>query len=248
VSGLSQAAIVIQRQRIFSLTSSDIGLVIDFSIEMIGFTTLAGLVAFFGLLEKASLAKRLAPRRTAASGYQRILADTQRYLGIKSVTSAMTGVLAALVCAGAQLPNPALWGAIAFWLNFVPVVGSILAGAPPLIFALATQTPQVALGVFAGYLIINFVIGNYLEPKWQGAAAGISPLAVILSIAVWGGLLGPLGALLAVPLTMITKIGCYHTQDLAWVARLLGETRAKTSRKQDDHDAEPEEARASLFA
>jgi predicted PurR-regulated permease PerM len=252
ISGLSQVAMIIQRQRIFSLGDADVGPVIDFSIEMIGFTTLAGLVAFFGLLEKASLAKRLAPRRTEAFGYQRILADTQRYLGIKSVTSAMTGALAALVCALAHLPNPALWGAIAFWLNFVPVVGSILAGAPPLIFALATQSPQVALGVFFGYLSINFVIGNYLEPKWQGAAAGISPLAVILSIAIWGGLLGPLGALLAVPLTMVIKIGCYHTQDLAWVARLLGETRAKAlgKRRQDypQDDAEPEEARASLFA
>gem|GEM_PF-421268 len=250
-SGLSQAASVIHRQRILSLSDSDVGPVVDFSIEMIGFTTLAGLVAFFGLLEKASLAKRLAPRRASALGFERILADTQRYLGIKSVTSAMTGALAACVCAAAHLPNPALWGAVAFWLNFVPVVGSILAGAPPLVFALATQSPQIALGVFCGYLVINFTIGNYLEPKWQGAAAGISPLVVILSIAVWGGLLGPLGALLAVPLTMVTKIGCFHTQDLAWVARLLGETRAKVPAKvgnQQLEEMEVDEERTSLFA
>lgn len=250
VSGLSQAAIVIQRQRIFSLNDSDVGLVIDFSTEMIAFTTLAGLVAFFGLLEKASLAKRLAPGHSEALGFERILADTQRYLGIKSVTSAMTGALAAVICAAAHLPNPALWGAVAFWLNFVPVVGSILAGAPPLVFALATQTPQIALGVFCGYLVINFAIGNYIEPKWQGAAAGLSPLVVILSIAVWGGLLGPLGALLAVPLTMIMKIGCFHTQDLAWVARFLGETRAKKPLRvgsQEPEDQQNDEKRASLF-
>src|SRR5690606_32307612 len=138
----------------------------------------------------------------------------QRYLGIKAATSAITGTLAAMVCFLAGLPNAALWGAIAFWLNFVPVVGSIMAGIPAILVALATRSPQIAAMVLLGYLSINMVFGNFIEPRWQGKAAGMSPLIVVLAIAVWAGLLGPLGALVAIPLTMIIKIGCFHPKDM----------------------------------
>lgn len=207
--------------------------------------------AFFGLLERESLVRRLSWGRGNGESWSRILADTQRYLGIKTVTSALTGLLAAAVCIAADLPNPALWGAIAFWLNYVPVVGSILASIPPLVVSLASQPGDVTLGVLIGYLAINFAIGNYLEPRWQGAAAGLSPLGVVLSIAAWGGLLGPLGALLAIPLTMSIKIGCFHTRDLSWLARLLGGVQASSPPGRPETPAEVETllpARASLFS
>lgn len=249
--GLTQLAFFVQGQRFSDWGAADVGGIVDIATQLIAFATLAGLVAFFGLLERESLVRRLSWGRGNGESWSRILADTQRYLGIKTVTSAITGLLAAAVCIAADLPNPALWGAIAFWLNYVPVVGSILASIPPLVVSLASQPGDVTLGVLIGYLAINFAIGNYLEPRWQGAAAGLSPLGVVLSIAAWGGLLGPLGALLAIPLTMSIKIGCFHTRDLSWLARLLGGVQASSPPARPETPAEIETllpARASLFS
>src|SRR5690606_13720960 len=143
------------------------------------------LVAFFALLERESLVRRMSGDPQVRETWSRITSDTQRYLGIKAATSAITGALATMVCWWAGLPNPALWGAIAFWLNFVPVVGSILAGIAPIVVALSIHSPQVATLVACGYLLINMVFGNIIEPRWQGKAAGISPLIVVLAIAIW---------------------------------------------------------------
>jgi predicted PurR-regulated permease PerM len=245
--GFTRLAILTQRQQILTIDEGSVGMLIDFSVKLLGFATLAGLVAFFGLLERASLVRRLTGTSRSQETWSRILSDTQRYLAIKAATSAITGALAALVCLLADLPNPALWGALAFWLNFVPVVGSIMAGIPPIVLALATHSAPTAGLVMLGYLAINMVFGNILEPRWQGKAAGMSPLIVVLAIAIWSGLLGLLGALVAVPLTMIIKIGCFHTKDLSWVARVLGETepRQKAESLSTTHD---EGNRVSLFS
>lgn len=246
--GFNRLAVLVHRQKFLEIDEGSVGVLVDFSTRLIGFATLAGLVAFFGLLERDSLIRRLSRKPDMRVTWSRVLSDTQRYLGIKAVTSAITGVLAAGVCVIADLPNPALWGAISFWLNFVPVIGSIIAGIPPVVVALVTQSPQVAAGVMAGYLLIEMVFGNFLEPRWQGKAAGMSPLVVVLAIAIWGGLLGPLGALVSIPVTMIIKIGFFHTKDMSWVARLLGDIEpAPPVKEVEPKEPEPRE-RVSIFS
>jgi predicted PurR-regulated permease PerM len=238
--GLHRIALLVQTRVGMDLGNLEVTSLVNYATDLVGFATLAALVAFFGLLERSFFSRRLSGSRRANQTWQRILADTQRYLGIKSATSALTGLVAGAACWLVGLPNAPLWGAIAFWLNYLPVVGSILAALPPLLIALATQDASAAISVGVAYLAINMLIGNYLEPKWHGTAAGLSALAVIISIASWGALLGPLGALLAVPLTMTIKIWCYHTPDLSWLARLLGETEL--------HSEEEFEPRPSLFS
>lgn len=220
--GLTQLAILVNEQSVVDLLPLVVQSVGGSLYQAVGFATLATLVTFFGLTERDSLLARLPQQGEFEEAWHRVLVDTQRYLGIKTAASVMTGLLGGSLCAALGLPSAALWGAIAFWFNFVPVVGSLLAGIPPVLVALATQSPGVAMAVGSGYFIVNVIIGNILEPRWHGAAAGLSPLVVVVSIAFWGGLMGPLGALIAVPLTMIVKLGCVHTRDLAWVARLLG--------------------------
>jgi predicted PurR-regulated permease PerM len=153
--------------------------------------------------------------------------EVYKYLYVKSGTSAATGALVALWCWVCGVDLPILWGLLAFLLNYIPNIGSIIAAVPAILLALVQHGPGTAMAVGAGYLAVNFIIGNMLEPRWMGRALGLSSLVVFLSMLVWGWLLGPVGALFSAPLTMMLKHWLEHTEDLAWIAVLLspaGET------------------------
>jgi AI-2 transport protein TqsA len=189
----------------------------------------AGIVLFvliFVLLEIASFRRKM--RRglhwlpQQFEHVRHAVDDVKKYLFVKTALSLVTGVLCWLLCTAFGLEAALLWGLLAFVLNFIPNIGSIIAAAPPVAIALIEYGPGRAVAILAGYLVINNVIGNLLEPKIMGRALGLSPLAVVLSVIIWGWLLGPIGALLSVPLTMTVKLLCANTEDLRWVAVLLG--------------------------
>ncbi len=144
--------------------------------------------------------------------------DIQRYLAIKTMISLATGVLAGLLCWAAGLDFFILWGIVAFALNFIPVIGSIVAGVPPMILALLVAGIPNALLVAGGYLLINNFLGNLLEPILVGRKFGISTLVVIISVLFWGWLWGPLGMLLAVPMTMVLKAILDGNEDFRWIS------------------------------
>ena len=168
-----------------------------------------------------------------------------KYLAVKTATSSATGLLCGSLCVVIGIDFPMLWGLLAFLLNFIPTIGSIIAAVPPVLLALVLLGPGEALGTALGYLAVNFIIGNLLEPRILGRALGLSPLVVFLSMVLWGWLLGPVGALLAVPLTMGVRIALNDSQDFRWVAVLLGpagEARADTeqeSRESQESQAPP---------
>jgi AI-2 transport protein TqsA len=144
--------------------------------------------------------------------------DIQRYLVIKTIISLATGFLAGLLCWAAGLDFYVLWGILAFALNFIPVIGSIVAGVPPTILALLVAGWPNALLVASGYLVINNLLGNFLEPILVGRRFGISTLVVVLSVMFWGWVWGPIGMLLAVPLTMVIKVILDGSEDLRWIS------------------------------
>ncbi len=169
--------------------------------------------------------------------------DIGKYLAIKTGVSAVTGLLAWVVCTSFRVDFPELWGLVAFLFNFIPAVGSILAAIPPIILALVDtgvgsesivvdgETVQVvkagldvwrAFGVFICYLVINISFGNFLEPMLLGDRFGISTVMVILSVLVWGYIWGPVGMFLAVPLTMLMKVLLENSPDLRWISVLMG--------------------------
>jgi len=117
---------------------------------------------------------------------------------------------------------PVLWGVVAFALNFVPNVGSIVAAIPPILLAFVQYGWERAVVVAVGYIVINTVIGNVLEPRLMGRKLGLSSLVVWLSLVFWGWVWGPVGMLLSVPLTMLVKLLLERSDDLRWVAVLLG--------------------------
>jgi predicted PurR-regulated permease PerM len=153
--------------------------------------------------------------------------DITKYLVMKTATSALTGVAVGVWLFLWGVDLAVLWGLIAFLLSYIPTLGGILAGVPILLFSWLQLGTGPTIGVAAGYVVVNMFIGNFLEPRIFGRALGISPLVVFLSMIFWGWLLGPVGALLSVPLTMIAKIALWNTEDLRWIAVLLATSPAE---------------------
>lgn len=147
----------------------------------------------------------------------------QRYLLIKTAISFLTGLLAGLLCYANGVDFPLLWGIVAFALNFIPTIGSIVAAIPPVLLALLVMNPVTALIVALGYLLINTILGSFLDPLLMGKQFGIATSVVLLSVIFWGWIWGPIGMLLAVPLTMIMKLAFENSRDLKWVATLISD-------------------------
>jgi len=152
----------------------------------------------------------------------RFLHSINSYLAIKTLVSLGTGFLAGLLLWILNVDYFVLWGVTAFMFNYIPNIGSIIAAIPAVLLALVTQGPLTAGLVGAGYLTINTVMGNIVEPKFMGRGLGLSTLVVFLSLIFWGWLLGTVGMLLSVPLTMIVKIALETSQEGRWLATLLG--------------------------
>jgi predicted PurR-regulated permease PerM len=183
-------------------------------------------LAVFLLLEAATLQSKLARafnwQSERFTAVRNAIDEIQKYLLAKTWLSAMMGVLCGAYCALLGVDNPVLWGLVTFALNYVPVFGAFIATIGPVGMAALELGAGRALIVLAGLLVIHNVIGNVVEPKVFGRTLGLSPLVVVLAIVTWGWILGPVGALLSVPLTMVLKIVLSHVDDLKWLAILLG--------------------------
>ncbi len=151
-----------------------------------------------------------------------VFQSVNHYIALKTVTSLATGLAAGIFVAVLRIDYPFLWGLLAFLLNYVPNIGSILAAVPPVLLALVLFGPGRAVAAIVGYLAINVVVSNMIEPRLLGKGLGLSTLVVFLSLVFWGWVLGPVGMLLAVPLTMTMKIALGSSNETRWVAILLG--------------------------
>jgi predicted PurR-regulated permease PerM len=145
-----------------------------------------------------------------------------QYLALKTLFSLATGILVWVWLRFHGVDYPLLWGILAFLLNFVPNIGSILAAIPAVLLAIVQFGGGRASAVAAGYLVINFVIGSVVEPRFMGRGLGLSTLVVFVSLVFWGWVLGPVGMLLSVPLTMVLKIALEGNDDTRWLAVMLG--------------------------
>lgn len=187
------------------------------------------LTMIFILLEATSLPTKIevALGRDAGSFSTRkgFLDNIGRYLGIKTVISLMTGLSAGLLTWAIGLDFPLLWAMLAFMLNYIPTIGSIIAGIPPVLLAVVQLGFGAAFGTLVGFVAINIAFGNLLEPRLMGYGVGLSPLVVFIGIFFWGWVFGPVGMLLSVPLTMSLKMALEGDERTRWIAVLLGSTR-----------------------
>jgi AI-2 transport protein TqsA len=148
--------------------------------------------------------------------------DLKRYAAIKTGVSIVTGLLAAVWLRLLGVDYPLLWGILAFLLNYIPNIGSIIAAVPPVLLALVQLGSGWALLAAAGYVAINTVMGSWVEPRYMGRGLGLSTLVVFLSLVFWGWVFGPVGMLLSVPLTMAFKIALDGGESTRWLAVLMG--------------------------
>ena len=193
--------------------------------SMLTFTTLILILMTFFLGEaprfRANINKLGHNSDTGIRKFSKALAGVQKYLIIKTFISAVTGLLAFLLCYYMNVDFPLLWGIVAFALNFIPTFGSIIAAIPPTLLAMLLISPTAGIFVATGSTVINTALGNCLEPMLLGRQFGIVTSMVLLSVIFWGWVWGPIGMLLAVPITMLIKLGLESSKDLAWIAQLI---------------------------
>jgi predicted PurR-regulated permease PerM len=192
------------------------------------------LTMIFMLLEATTLPLKL-DAAVGKGGFNvgyigQIAIQIQRYLGIRTATSLSTGIIVGGWTALIGLDFAVVWGLLAFLLNYIPSIGSIVAAFPAVLLGLVQGGIGYALLVAAGYAVVNVAIGNFIEPYLMGRTLGLSTLVVFLSLVFWGWMWGSIGMLLSVPLTMIIKILFENTDDLRWVSVMLDSRRGAEKR------------------
>ena len=185
------------------------------------------LIIVFILFEAAGFPAKLQVAfgdRDGSVRFENIRTDVQRYLATKTLISLTTGVLVSAAMAIIGVDFALLWGTLAFLLNYIPNLGSIIAAVPAVLLALVQLGPGSAVAVAVVFMALNVGLGNFAEPYFMGRRMGLSTLVIFISLVFWGWVWGPVGMLLSVPLTMILKIMLENTEDLRWIAVLLGPT------------------------
>ncbi len=153
----------------------------------------------------------------------RFVDKIETYFILKAKVSLFTAFWALAVLWYFDIPYLYLWAAVAFFLNFIPVIGSIIAAVPPVILALITQGIFPGLWVALWYLVINTVMGNIVEPALMGRGLGLSSTTVFLSMVFWGWMFGPAGMILSVPLSMAFQFLMLQYPETKWVGFLMSD-------------------------
>ncbi len=152
-----------------------------------------------------------------------IIQKIKSYFLLKVKTSLLTGVWIYAVLWYYDVDYAYLWAVLTFFLNFIPVVGSIIAAVPPIVMTFIDQNVMTAFWITLWYLVVNTVIGNILEPRIMGRGLGMSALMIFLSMTFWGWVFGPTGMILSAPLTMIIQFIFAQYTETKWIALMLSD-------------------------
>ena len=189
------------------------------ALFVVAFTLIYALVGGAGFRARATAT--LGPTHPAVSGMERFGSDVQRYLVVRTELGLFAAILSAALLFVLGVPLPVLWGVLVFFASFVPNIGTIIALIPPTVLAFLEGGPAVAAFVVAGYGLINFAQDQFLQPVVMGSELNLSPLVVFVAVIVWAWILGPVGALLAVPLTIGLVMGLESFPTSRGLAKLL---------------------------
>ncbi|MBN8547093.1 MAG: AI-2E family transporter [Ignavibacteria bacterium] len=191
------------------------------------------LTVTFILLEVASfpikLRAVLGDPKQAFPQFTKFAVDMKRYMVIKTLINLLVGICITVLMVALDVQFPILWGFLAFLLHYIPNIGSVIAAIPAALLALIQIGPGTALLVLGGNLVVGFLVGNVLEPRMMSRSLNLSTLVVFLSLIIWSSLLGLVGAILCIPLTISMKFAFESDERTKWIAVLLGSENIKES-------------------
>lgn len=195
---------------------------------LVSFVVITFVFTALGLLEVHIVRKNIESlgnkeaARTILQASTQIADKFQRYMLVRSAMSVLTGLVVWAFALLAGLELATAWGVIAFVLNYIPFIGPLIATVFPTIFALAqVGSWQLAVVVFLGLNLIQFLIGSYLEPRIAGAALSVSPFLVLFAVFFWAFLWGIPGAFIGVPIVIAALTLCQQRESTRWIATLL---------------------------
>ncbi|NNE57504.1 MAG: AI-2E family transporter [Hellea sp.] len=152
----------------------------------------------------------------------RIRTSVEKYVGVQTVVSLVQTVLSYFVMAGLGLENALFWAMVIFIMNYIPIIGGIVAVAMPVLFGVVEFDNMTSVALLAGGLfLVQFIINSTLQPKMMGDSMNLSSLVVLLSLAMWAALWGGVGAFLGAPLTVMLMIILAQFETTRWIAILL---------------------------
>ncbi len=154
--------------------------------------------------------------------FTEFVVDMKRYMVLKTIINLVAGILIAIWMQILGVQFPVLWGFLAFLLHYIPNIGAVISAIPAALLAFVQFGIGSAMLVIAGNILVGFIIGNVIEPRLMGRKFGLSTLVVFLSLIFWGSLLGFIGAILSIPLTMTLKFAFESNESTRWIAVLLG--------------------------
>ncbi len=187
----------------------------------------AGLTQKFLILHGVDSSQDASDEKDISQVFSQVFAEKLRnYMSMKTIISMITGVVIGVALWLIGVDYPVLWGVLAFILNFVPNIGSIIAAVPAVMLTIVQLGFTPALLVAAVYVAVNIIIGSVIEPKYMGKGIGLSTLVVFVSLVFWGWVLGPVGMLLSVPLTITVKLALDSKPETQWLGHLLGPVEA----------------------
>ena len=196
--------------------------------SLAGFFLLVVILTVIGLLEVDEFKQRLQAMDDRAKGQtillivQRVAVNFRKYMLVRSLASMLTGVLIFAFTLFAGLELAAAWGIMAFTLNYIPFIGPFIATILPTVFAIVQfESWQMAALIFLGSTFIQFLIGNYLEPRLSGSVLNISPYLVVFAVFFWAFLWGLPGAFIGVPLTIALLTWCEAYPSSRWIATIF---------------------------
>jgi predicted PurR-regulated permease PerM len=193
--------------------------------QLLSNAALIGMYVILMLLEASELSTKIDIIRDdegkARANVARFVRNTKQYMAMKAAICLAEGILIFAGMTMLGVNDAILWGFLTFVLNFIPTIGLILAAIPTILLAWLQLGPRSAIYAAICFLAVNIVVGNIIEPRVMGRGMGLSTLVIFLSLIFWGWLLGPVGMVLSVPLTMLAKFWAETDENTRWIAVLL---------------------------
>jgi AI-2 transport protein TqsA len=194
--------------------------------RLISFAVIAFTFTVLGLLEVESVRKKIGRLEQPGAGLltagEVIAGKFQKYMLVRSLMSALTGLVVWCFALAAGIELATAWGVIAFVLNYIPFIGPLVATIFPTLFALVQSGSwQLTIFVFASLNLLQFLIGSYLEPRIAGATLSMSPFAILFAVFFWSFLWGVPGAFIGVPILIALLTVCEENEATRWIAALL---------------------------